>query len=645
MPPKATTPKNFKAIKMINRAIQAKGGTKIPPHLRKPFTLGLYNVYQGYNNNIAIAPNQQVVPISQNEPLPIEAPPTSSGNMDELSRYSGISDIFRDSVAGASRDSHVLGNMDTQEAPDAGARVVSQGGVMPGSASSNGTLVQSIPPAITGTHGRSRHTYRTVNHFCIPVTTNTQPQFIMINQTPCLNTQMIVIPWKSAMMYMTYYELCDLMTKCSKWRPLSAKIKLGNFTTHTGNLSATGSTHIAMNYNGVMYESIMGNMEDLGPYYFTQGNSTPLDHGKVAQAFSAPQRSIAVAPYNFYYNQGALIDQFSVRIGVLPSNNVNVQTNRNGTDLIKFPKINERVTLQLNNPKHTELNVKLDEDWISEYQSIHYARACGNNGNNLDGTNIDGSNAVNQFGGQNNFQIGPYYKQGQSLHRRMGGTRYSQYGVNICSKPNVQVIGRTRTFQHNTNQGAGILQDLIGQMDVSKKEKTPDVWAFRVVPPPTIDGTDPNIMIQFTIEAELEVEYEDLMGDAHEKYVFYGKPISDANTAQNWVNSACSVPYGGYHNGAFNTSQFYMQLNSEDMLRRYYQGVTYTADRQTTLVDTAPECILHNDGYYNCKNLKNVPNVNTVATVDDGYQVGAKEGGFTAAVQQATLQPSNWGTN
>lgn len=636
MPPKATTPKNFKAIAMINRAIQAKGGTKIPPQFRKPFTLGLYNVYQGYNNNIAIAPNQQVVPIPHNEPLPIEAPPTSSGNMDELSRYSGISDIFRDTVGGASRDSHVLGNMDTQEAPDTGARVVSQGGVMPGSASSNGTLVQGIPPSITGTHGLQKHVYRTVNHFCIPVTTNALPSLRLINGTPILSTQMVVIPWKSSMMYMTYQELFDLSTKCSKWRPLNVKVKLGNFTTHTGNLSASGSTHIAMNYNGVMYESVMDSMKNLGPYVFTEGatSNTQLGHKHVADYFSTPQRSIAVSTYGFYYNQIGQTDEFTTTLKAVPASSTSMTISQVGTDVIKFPKINERVHLQLHNPKHSELHVKLNEDWITDFQSMHTVRPCAT-------AIIAGSNPIQQLGGQTNLQLGPYYQNGTTIRTQYATNDQYNFGVNICSKPNVHILPREQTVPHVNNTTAVLSSQIPWTLHPATPTDTPDIWAFRVVPPPTIDGTDPNIMVQFTIEAELEVEYVDRMSEAHERYVYYAKDITAANQVSNYLGPAGN-PFFKSNIGGIDNSLYSQQFDSSDIQTLYFKGRTVMGESAAGVVQNTVPRKLQSEGWYNTKTMKNIPNKNTFNWVDQGFASGEYDDGFTHAPNSAQLGPTTW---
>lgn len=383
-----------------------------------------------------------------------------------------------------------------------------------GNAASNADLMKSIPPAITGVQSSRRKIYRTVNHFCVPVTTDPSAELIAgAGSFPFLNSRFLGVPWKSSNMYMSRQELYDLQTRCSKWKPLRCAVEFSNFSTHTGNLTGTGTgaAKIQMNYSGVMYESIQGTPDDLGPAIINFANDAiAATHKQTSDAFSRIGRPINVSSYEFGLLQSPLQD------GIYT--NIATPTTPTKYDQIKYVSWNERSHLQMQNPYHTKLQVELKEDWISPYQMQQpYDRgaATGFPPNGINGIGTVASDGM------------PNYFRGQYAFNKSAVTQ----GFNICTKP-------LNSFMSTNRDGAIVpvgttTADLTAYtrngLQPAALYKTPEIWGWRVVPPPTIDGGDPNIMVQFTVEAELEVEYCDMMDEGAEKY-YYAYKLSSAAT-------------------------------------------------------------------------------------------------------------------
>lgn len=403
------------------------------------------------------------------------------------------------------------------------------GGKMPGSAASNGEMEMTLPPTIFHpTPHRIR--FRTVNHFSIPVTTNLEPTVFESSTSFFRRPLFFAIPWKSSGMYINNMQMAHLWTKTMKWRPTAGSFKLGNFATHTGNIAGTGAAHIAMNYNGVMYESFMGSARDFGPCFLgkvtTTNSGRVATHFEVSADFSNTDRSIAVKQYPYEAFQVAQNGGKYIKLQNSGATRVNHH-------MVKFPSWNERTTLQMHAPAHTAYSFSFPEgNWFSKSEKD--TPAVVENVPQFSSSQQNGFNGIvsNVNRGKHRMATGfttVPSNQRKSHPRFQEGTTLTS---NPCSYGHVTLVDQV----FNPTVMGQTIQNNTGYYNSQHTVPTNcDLFCFRVVPPATLGG-DPNIMVQFTIEADLEVEYYDMMCESMEKNV-YVNYNADANVTENTTDT------------------------------------------------------------------------------------------------------------
>lgn len=316
------------------------------------------------------------------------------------------------------------------------------------------------------------------------------------------------IPYKSSGFYMTARELQTLSAASSKFRIVKAGYRMSNFSSHTGNVQ-TGGPSLNMHYGGVGFDSLVIDQRLLGPYKIGTFRNGNFYHDDVAQIMT--DGGYSEYPFHLFY---------------LPS-----EILKNGKRaLFSVRHLEKMATFQLGSPAVTSAIFEAPpKRWFSTFENRSFILDLGTKKEGLDALDL------NYYTTGSLMKIYPFSKA--DLKAEAVTVNDSPYMVTQPNRDNRTVYCKdsNQNLKRNIQRGFNVFpadgappsffnnecpwdvntdnpQSASAQGNASHHNT--EVHLFRPVLPPTPDGSDPNVMVSFTMETICEVEYMPIIGDS-----------------------------------------------------------------------------------------------------------------------------------
>ena len=316
------------------------------------------------------------------------------------------------------------------------------------------------------------------------------------------------IPYKSSGFYMTCRELQTLNAASSKFRIVRAGYRMSNFSSHTGNVQ-TGGPSLNMHYGGVGFDSLVIDQRLLGPYKIGQHNSGNFYHDDVAKIMT--DGGYSEYPFHLFY---------------MPSEIV-----KNGKKaLFSVRHLEKMATFQLGSPAVTSAIFEAPpKRWFSTFENRSFIYSLGVQKDDLDALDIYADVTGNLM------KIYPF--TAKDLKAEAVTVNNSGFMVTQPNRNNRTVYNKDSALnlKRNIERGFNVFPadgappsffsnqceweplDKVTPNSVTAQDNashhSTEVHLFRPVLPPTPDGSDPNVMVSFTMETICEVEYMPIVGD------------------------------------------------------------------------------------------------------------------------------------
>ena len=308
------------------------------------------------------------------------------------------------------------------------------------------------------------------------------------------------IPYKSSGFYMTHRELAMLNAGCSKFRIVKAGYRMTNFSSHTGNVQ-TGGPSLNMHYGGVGFDSLIIDQRLLGPHKIGTYDYQDFYHTDVARIMA--DGGYSEYPFHLFY---------------LPS-----EILKNGTtSLYSVRHLEKMANFQLGSPAVTTAIFEAPpKRWFSTFENRSFIFDLGVKKDGLAGRTF----SEYDIGGL--MTISPW--QTADLKAAAVTVNNSPYMVTQPNRDNRTTfvkdssdnLKRNIALGFNVFPADGAPPSFFNNQWANEKRptqgnathNTTEVHLFRPVLPPTPDGSDPNVMVSFTMETICEVEYMPIIGD------------------------------------------------------------------------------------------------------------------------------------
>lgn len=367
-------------------------------------------------------------------------------------------------------------------------------------------------------------TFKKLFHYCIPITSKPDIQTsTLANGTIVLADGHFMVPYKSSYLYMTAEEHANLLYKYAAFKVSKASFKMSNFTSHSAILSGTGTSTLQMHYGGIGWNSAILPQSFIGPHACTDHvHQHVLSHKEIYEKTPYPGEYL---PYDFKIMR------------CLDFNGRDYSPNLPDKDptILSTPRLESYSTYQLGSPYHTSMEVMPTEKrW---YMSPIYGKA--NTAISL--TRFSQLTAAQKINQQRNWprnlqrsQAPPAGTNRYSGHDKDGNTFWGgipadvetpyihDQGFNIITT-NAQPAMKFNMWS-DTGSGSTTADPKQG---AATTQESP-VFLFKPIIPPSIDQSDPNLMVCFTMETELVVSALDCDSnpstDTLMSRLFYGKP-------------------------------------------------------------------------------------------------------------------------
>ena len=309
------------------------------------------------------------------------------------------------------------------------------------------------------------------------------------------------IPYKSSGFYMTPREIKTLNAGCSKFRIVQAGYKMSNFSSHTGNVQ-TGGPSLNMHYGGVGFDSLVIDQRLLGPHKIGTKDNENFKHDDIARIMT--DGGYSEFPFHLWY---------------IPSEILQDDT----TALFSVRHLEKMANFQLGSPAVTSAIFDAPpKRWFSTFENRSFVFSLGVDKAGLDDKRLDAADTAGLM------RIYPYTDadlkhasvtvNGSSLmvtqpnrnNRTVFMADDGVYGkINIERGFNMfPADGAPPSFFNNQ------WNDPSTPSQGNASHYSTEVHLFRPVLPPTPDGSDPNVMVSFTMETICEVEYMPIIGDS-----------------------------------------------------------------------------------------------------------------------------------
>lgn len=375
-------------------------------------------------------------------------------------------------------------------------------GGIPGSG--NQILASLLPSISTNGPTTSKRTFRVRNNFCIPITTKRDwPQkLIDLNGGgKGVVTEWVGIPWKSQAMYMDVESACLLDNTTLGHRFTRASFRLTNFTTHTGNMSGGGAPTINQTYGGIGFHSIVGSSRTLGKYFICDKAKPEavLQHEDVHDFMSAKHRDphykefpyrLTQVAHNYYYDPNKLNSYSGVAVRRLEDYANYSLSAPSNIEFHAFPK-----------QKHWYSGRIARAEQTATYQDAVDDRLKDKFINTLPLDKVS-ANAI--FNG--NAQVWGIHPPTYLDHDKKNTAPFKNIlPQNAAPISFYSANDNSAIADVDTTNGVG---NIMGNASPHIEN---DLFAFKIEVPPTLNDADPNVMVSFTMETELEVEYIDAL--------------------------------------------------------------------------------------------------------------------------------------
>lgn len=347
-------------------------------------------------------------------------------------------------------------------------------------------------------------TYKKLYHYCIPITSKDSELATTRDDGTIVYTDgHFMVPYKSSYLYMTGEEHANLMYKFPAFKVNKASFKMSNFTSHSAILSGTGTSTLQMHYGGIGWSSAILPQSFLGPHACVDKNRSIAKHRDIYKMQPFPGE---YANYDF---------RIMRCLNYLGRNYLPNSTDHDPT-ILSTPRLESYSTYQLGAPYHTSMEVMPTEKrWymspiygkantaisltkfgaLTTAQKINqmrnWPRAVQKSGappagtGRYSGHDIDGNT---YWGGINASLATPY------IHDN--GFNIITTNAQPAMKFNMWSDPGTSNTTADPKQGAATTQES-------------PVFLFKPIIPPSIDNSDPNLMVCFTMETELTVSVLD----------------------------------------------------------------------------------------------------------------------------------------
>lgn len=366
-------------------------------------------------------------------------------------------------------------------------------------------------------------TFKKLYHYCIPITSTEDFKTYTRNDGTIVATDgHFMVPYKSSYLYMTTEEHSNLLYKYAAFKVNKASFKMSNFTSHSAILSGTGTSTLQMHYGGIGWNSTILPQSFLGPHACIDKDAKILSHREIFEKSPNPGE---YAPYDF---------KFLRCLDYLGRDYLANDTDHDPT-IMSTPRLESYSTYQLGAPYHTSMEVMPTEKrW---YMSPIYGKANTAISLTKFGA-LTGAQKVNQMRNwpralQRN-QAPPVGTGRYSGHDKDGNTYWG--GVNEqATVPyihdngfNIITTNAQPAMKFNMWSDTGTGNTTADPKQGAATTQESPVFLFKPVIPPSIDNSDPNLMVCFTLETELTVSVLDCdsnpSNDAYMSRLIIGKP-------------------------------------------------------------------------------------------------------------------------
>ena len=367
------------------------------------------------------------------------------------------------------------------------------------------------------------------------------------------------IPYKSSGFYMSERELHSLKTGCSKFRIVKAGYRMSNFSSHTGNVQ-TGGPSLNMHYGGVGFDSLVIDQRLLGPHKIGTFDYQDFYHDDIARIMM--EGGYSEYPFHLFYQPSEIV--------------------MNGTkNLFSVRHLEKMATFQLGSPAVTSAIFEAPpKRWFSTFENRSFIYNLGVKQDALAGLQIpqyDTGGLMNIVPWTSDdlkaaavtVNDSPYLVAQPNRSNRTSFVRDSALNLKRNMERGFNVFpadGAPPSFFNNTWNSA------TRGMQGNATHYTTDVHLFRPVLPPTPDGSDPNVMVSFTMETICEVEYLPIIGDNSQSFGPIMRVLD--NTSNGTATYDYQVDYDSFDNlGRFTDHGHDVPIHFADYNKPKYSGV------------------------------------------------------------------------
>lgn len=273
-----------------------------------------------------------------------------------------------------------------------------------------------------------------------------------------------------------------------------------NFSSHTGNVQ-TGGPSLNMHYGGVGFDSLVIDQRLLGPHMIGTHDYKNFYHDDVARIMT--DGGFSEYPFHLYYLPSEILKS-------------------NATNLYSVRHLEKMATFQLGSPAVTTAIFEAPpKRWFSTFENRSFVMNLNVKKDKLDGLTINDTDT------QGLMRIDPYTPL--DLKAAAVTVNNSLYMVTQPNRNNRTYYceDSNRKKARNIERGFNVFpadgappsffNNQWGSngrpSQGNATHHTTEVHLFRPVLPPTPDGSDPNVMVSFTMETICEVEYMPIIGD------------------------------------------------------------------------------------------------------------------------------------
>jgi len=355
-----------------------------------------------------------------------------------------------------------------------------------------------------------RCTFKKRQHFYIKIKRSSDTPSIAWysddSQTANVHNGWFVMPMQSSGMYMDNAELAKLFSYSSKFRVLGAGFSMSNFTMMTATASA--AVGLTQQFGGIGWESVVMGSKELGPHYIGELGDNRINgstYDSIAQYFNEPHKH----------------EEFTFRLAqTAQSAYAEMTSATDGRMVGAVHNLSAHSKYGMGKPPVTELMIRPPhKHWIQvgpvrpTTTLLRHPGAVGtaprisvnqiatlpvwglNNSLNAEKAKLDGVWAIN--GAKSTIIMGSK----DATNRGFNHFRIFTPNAAPTVKFSFTASGYSADNKNITppgQEGDGTPMDM-------------PVYCFRPVVPPTIDGSDPNLIALFTVETAMMVEYQGML--------------------------------------------------------------------------------------------------------------------------------------